>query len=276
MKKEFLLWIGTVLLGLTFFSCNPEFRKYSKYSRKGTISQKDSAAFFYYRQGDYERASFLFEELQAAYRGTARAKEILYHYSYAKFNSGQYVLSSYYFDQYVKLYPVDPKTPECTYMLAESYYRESAPSYLDQSYTQRAIQQFQLFINNYPYAKQIGEANARIKELRERLSKKAFNTAKLYYDLGRYKAAVTSFQVAMEEYPDSRYRERSMLYLVKSAFGLADNSVITKKRNRYLDAIDFYERFIDSYPNSVYRKEAENSYLKSKKGLGKLNAGESK
>jgi len=256
---------------MSMMSCSQAYREAGKMSRKGSLAEKDSAAFFYYRNGDYEKASFLFEELQPAYRGTTRAKEILYHYAYAKFNTGLYIVSSYQFDRYVKLFPADSKTPECTYMVAESYFRESAPSYLDQSFTTRAIEQYQLFINNYPDAQQIGEANARIKELRERLAKKEFDTAKLYYNLERYKAALTSFQTMMEEFPDSRYREESQLFLVRSAFKLAENSVISKKKNRYLDAIDHYERFVDSYPNSVYKKEAESTYIKIKKALGKFN-----
>lgn len=274
MNRGFLNLMGLLLALLLFASCNKEYRTYSQYSRKGSISQKDSAAFFYYKNGDYERAGFLFEELQAAYRGQERAKTILYHYAYAKFNSGLYVVSAYYFDQYAKLYPADPKTPECTYMVAESYYRESAPSYLDQSYTRQAIQQFQLFINNYPFAQQIGEANARINELRERLAKKQFDTAKQYFDREKYKAAVTSCQVMLEEFPDSRYREETRLYMLMAAFELAENSIPSKKRNRYLDAIDHYETFIDAYPNSVFKKEAENTFLKTKKALGRMTVDE--
>ncbi|MEO0896281.1 MAG: outer membrane protein assembly factor BamD [Bacteroidota bacterium] len=272
MMKRFLgiSLLAMVIMGM--MSCSAEYRTNAKYTRKGTLSQKDSAAFFYYRNGDYEKASFLFEELQPAYRGTGRAKDILYHYAYAKFNSGLYIVSSYQFDRYAKLFPADEKTPECTYMVAESFFRESAPSYLDQSFTKKAIEQYQLFINNYPDATQIGEANERIKELRERLAKKEFDTAELYFDLENYKAAVSSFQTMMEEYPDSRYREEAQLFLVRSAFQLAENSVQEKRKNRYLDAIDFYERFVDAYPNSVFKKDAENTYLKIKKALGKLSA----
>ncbi|MCI4667144.1 MAG: outer membrane protein assembly factor BamD [Bacteroidia bacterium] len=272
MKRGILNIAGLLMALLMLASCNEQYRTYSQYSRKGTLSQKDSAAFFFYKNGDYERASFLFEELQAAYRGQARAKEILYHYAYAKFNSGFYVISAYYFDQYAKLYPADPKTPECTYMVAESYYRESAPSYLDQSFTNQAIEQYQLFINSYPYATQIGEANARINELRERLAKKQFDTAVLYFNREKYKAAVTTCQVMLEEFPDSRYREETRLYMIKAAYELAENSITTKKKNRYLDAVDYYERFIDSYPNSVFKKDAESTYLKTKKALGKISA----
>jgi outer membrane protein assembly factor BamD len=78
----------------------------------------------------------------------------------------------------------------------------------------------------------------------------------------------------MQGYPDSRYREEAHYMLVRSAYNLAEMSIRSKKKNRYLDAIEWYEEFIDKYPNSVYKKEAENIYAKAKKGLGKLLAAE--
>jgi outer membrane protein assembly factor BamD len=276
MNKRIIIFFLAIAALLLFASCNKEYRTYAKYSRKGSISEKDSAAFFYYRNGDYEKASYLFEELQSAYRGSARAKDILYHYAYSKFNFGLYVVSAYYFDQYAKLYPADEKTPECTFMVGESYYREAAPYYLDQDYTRKAISQFQLYINNYPLSDQVKEANRRMTELRERLAMKSFETAKLYYKLESYKAAVTSFQVMMQEYPDSRYYEEAMLYLMKASFNLAEISVPSKKKNRYLDALDYYERFVDRYPSSVHAKEAESYFDKIKKALGRYSGEESK
>ncbi len=253
-------------------ACSPELRQYNTYTRKGSISEKDSAAFYFYKRGDYEKASILFEELQAAYRGSDRAKEIAYYYAQAKFKYGFYTVAAYYFEQYARLYPADPRTPECVYMVAESYYRESAPHYLDQTFTKKAINQFQLFMDTYPYVEQADEAQGRLYELRERLAKKDLEISRLYFNIGNYKAAVTSFKVTLEKFPDSRYREEAELFLFKSAVALAEQSTERRKKNRYLDAIDYYNRFIDRYPQSTYLKEAENLYIKAKRSLGKLNA----
>ena len=96
--------------------------------------------------------------------------------------------------------------------------------------------------------------------------------SRLYFNSGNYKAAVTSFKVTLEKFPDSRYREEAELFLFKSAVALAEQSTERRKKNRYLDAIDYYNRFIDRYPQSSYLKEAENLYIKAKRSLGKLNA----
>ena len=83
---------------MTFASCSKEYKKYTQWSRKGTISQKDSAAFYFYKRGEYDKASYLLEELRATYRGSERAKTVLYHYAYSKYNSGFYILGAHYFE----------------------------------------------------------------------------------------------------------------------------------------------------------------------------------
>lgn len=272
IQKQRLVGVSVlfILIGLLGGGCSQEYRTYNNYSRKGSLSERDSAAFFFYRQGNYEKAALLFEELQNDYRGSERAKEMLYYYAYSKYEFGLYIVGAYYFEQFYKLYPNDPRAAECLYMVAYCYFLESAPHYLDQEFTNRAINQFQLFINSFPYHERVADANESINQLRERLAHKSFETARLYYRLGKYRAAVTSFEVMMQDYPDSRYREEAQFLYFKSALLLAEVSTNRRKRNRYLDAVEYYERFIDKYPRSVFRKEAESLYQRARKGLEKL------
>jgi outer membrane protein assembly factor BamD len=265
--------LGLALL-LLLGGCSKEYRQYSQYSRKGTLAQKDSAAFYFYERGDYEKAAFLLEDLQAAYRGTDRARTILYHYASAKYHSHLYVVAAYYFEQYTQMFPADEKAEECTYMVAHCYYLESAPHYLDQEFTKKAISQFDLYLNAFPFGSKTDEAEKSMEELEERLAHKAFEAARLYYNLENYKAANTSFEAMIQEYPASRYREEAQYMRFKSAVSLAEISVRNKRKNRYLDALDLYEAFVDKYPNSTFLKEAESLYVKTKRELGTLMAEE--
>lgn len=274
MKNCLIVLLCVFTLGAGLSSCSKEYKKYTTYSRKGSISEKDSAAFYFYGRGDYEKASYLFEDLRPAYRGTDRAKTILYHYAYAKYKFGLYVVAGYYFDQYVKLYPNDDLTAECTFMVAYCNYLEAAPYYLDQTFADKAISDFQLFVNKFPDHEKVEESNRLMTDLRERKAQKSFETAKLYYKIQNYRAAVTSFEVMIQEYPDSRYREEAQFLWFKSAVLLADVSVASKKKNRYLDALDLHQKLVDKYPSGVYAKDAEDLYVKAKKNLGKILANE--
>lgn len=274
MKKQVTYWVGLFLGLLLWSGCSKEYQKYNQWSRKGTLAQKDSAAFYFYEREDYEKASFLLEELQGAYRGDTRAQTVLYHYAYAKYRVGLYVVGAYYFENYTQLYPNSEKTPECLFMVGYCYYLESAPYYLDQEYTKKAIQQLQLFINTYPRDENVERANELMVELRERLAHKAFANARLYHDIENYKAAVTALKIMIQEYPDSRYREEAEFLRFKSAALLAEVSTERRKKNRYLDALDLYQNFVDRYPGSPFLREAENLYIKAKRNLGRILAEE--
>lgn len=274
MKNSLIICLSIIIVGIGLQSCSKEYKKYNTWTRKGSISQKDSAAFYFYHRGDYEKAAYLFEDLRPAYRGTDRAKVILYHYAYSKYHFGLYVVAGHFFDQFVSLYPNDDLTAECTFMKAYCNYLEAAPYYLDQSFTDKAISDFQLFVNKFPDHDKVTESEKLMTELRERKAQKEFETAKLYYKIQNFRAAVTAFDVMIQEFPDSRYREEAQFLWYKSAVLLADVSIASKRKNRYLDALDLYQRLIDKYPSSVYLKEAESLFVKAKKNLGKIIAAE--
>lgn len=275
MKHLIKYSFGLMLMAGILASCSPELKKYNQYSRKGTLSEKDSAAFYFFEQGDCDKASYLLEELQGAYRGQPRAKDVLFTYCQAKYDCGFYIISAYYYEQFAKLYPNEPRTPEATFMVGYCYFLESAPYYRDQEFTNKAISQFQLFINSYPYHQRVEEATNLIIQMRERLAEKDFETATLYFTLENFKAAVTSFEVFISEFPDSRYREEAEYMRFASAYYLANISIASKKKNRFLDAIDYFEAFADKYPNSVFLKDGEKLYAKAKETLGKIRAEQS-
>ncbi|MCL4483118.1 MAG: outer membrane protein assembly factor BamD, partial [Bacteroidetes bacterium] len=88
---------------------------------------------------------------------------------------------------------------------------------------------------------------------------------KLYYDLGDYRASVISLSNSLKEYPDSKYREELMFYLLKSKYLLAENSIEEKKRERLNSELDEYYTFVDEFPKSKYRKEADKFFTSTKK-----------
>ncbi|MEM8901497.1 MAG: outer membrane protein assembly factor BamD [Bacteroidota bacterium] len=270
IRKVPLLLLSCVVVGLLSTSCSKDMRKFRKYSTKGDIAQKDSAAFFFYERGTYDKAGFLFEELLPIYGGRPRAEEVLYHLAYSKYKQKSYLLAAYHFEQYSKQYPKSARAEECLYMVAYCYYTQSDPFYLDQSSTRKAIDQFQYYLVNFPESERKADADSYLSELRERLAKKTLEQAYLYYNTEQFKGGVTAFEVFIQEYPDSRYREEAEFMIFKCTVSLADRSTERRKKNRYLDALDHYQNFVDRYPDSTYLKDAETIFAKAKKSLEKI------
>ena len=269
LKTYRLILLPALAVLLMLSACNKELRKYNNYARKGTIAERDSAAFYFYERESYEKAAYLFEELMRLGRGDARGPEYLYHFAYSKYKQGLFISASYYFNQFTAQYPNHPKTEEAAYMVAFCYYQQADPYYLDQSYTNKAIEQFQVFVNLYPGSPKVPEANVLIQNMWEKLAHKEFEQAQLYFKVENHKAAVDAFKVFMRSYPDSRYREEASFMLFKSSVKLADASTERRMKNRYLDALETYKKFTARYPNSVYLREAEGLYDKVQKYLNK-------
>ncbi len=260
MKKTGIYIVLSAVLFL-LFSCS----EYQKLLKSDNYELKYNKAREYYEKGDYYRSSTLLDELGSVYRGRAEAEEIHYMQAKCYFGNEEYSLAAYYFKTFSEMFPVSTKAEECDYMAAYCFYLLAPNSSLDQTYTLRGIQELQLFLDRYPGSSLQDTVNILVDNLYLRMETKAYNNAKMYFDIGDYKAAITALKNVLIDYPDTHYREHAMFYMVKSAFLLAQNSVNEKKKQRFKDTVEYYHAFIDRFPESRYVKEAEKIYSQAVK-----------
>src|SRR5690606_36712856 len=121
--------------------------------------------------------------------------------------------------------------------------------------------ELQLFVNIYPESERAEEDAELIQDLRDKPEKKAFDNAKLYYDMGKaddYRAAVIAFENVLKTYPDAKYAEEIEFLMTKSQYLYADNSYPNRQEERFNQAITYYNQFVAQYPDSKFRSEAYN------------------
>ena len=106
-------------------------------------------------------------------------------------------------------------------------------------------------------------------ELNERLDKKAYESAKLYYKMEDYLASRIAFRNVLKDDADNIYREDILYHIAMSSYKYAQLSVPAKQKERYLTFVDDYLNFIGELPDSHYRKELDSVYAKAQKALGK-------
>jgi outer membrane protein assembly factor BamD len=99
-------------------------------------------------------------------------------------------------------------------------------------------------------------ANGLIDEMRRKLELKSFTQGELYYKIGQYQAAVTSFQNTLKDFPESKKVEEIRFLILKSSFILASNSIYEKQAERYNETIAHYNTFVKKHPNSKWKKDA--------------------
>lgn len=270
MKKTLCIGVVTLLL---FNSCAHEFNQVYKstdYRYKYEYAKECFAS------GKYMRAVTLLQDLIIPEKGSRDAQECLYMLGMAEYCSKDYVTASETFSRYVKSYPRGYYAEMARFYIGQSLYMNAPEPRLDQSQTVQAISAFQEYLDLYPDAKLKETAQKRLFALQDKLIEKEYLSAKLYYDLGsyfgncleggnNYEACIVTAQNALKDYPYTNRREDFATLIMKSKFELAQQSVESKKMERYQDAEDECYGFINEYPDSKERKKAEEMIEKCKK-----------
>ena len=252
MNKSFFC----LILVIGFASCS----QFEKLRKSSDYQLKYRKAFEYYRAGDFVRAGQLFDDISAIYRSTNRADTLAYYQAMSYFKQKDYLTASHYFSQHHKEQRQSPFAEECEYLTGYCFYKQSPRAQLDQANTYAAIETFQLFLRLHPDSQFAEDAEKYLAEMKDKLVDKSYLTAKLYYNLGQYKASIIALNNSLDDYPETKYREELMYLLLKSSYLLAENSVPLKKKERFQSAVDEYYSFIGEFPQSQYTKEAQRMY----------------
>lgn len=228
--------------------------------------------------GKYQRAATLLQDLIIPEKGSQDAQECLYMLGMAEYKNMDYETASETFKKYVKTYPRGDYAELAEYYAGQSLYMSTPEPRLDQTETVNAINAFQEYLDLYPDAKMKEDAQNKLFALQDKLVKKELYSAELYYNLGtyfgncmgddggnNYEACIVTSQNALKDYPYTKLRENFATLIMKSKFHLAEQSVESKKMERYQDAEDECYGFLNEYPDSKEKKTAEEYIAKCKK-----------
>lgn len=243
----FFIFIGLILLS----SCNPT----QKIIKSEDTEYKYDKAVEFYENEKYDRAMPVIEHLMPKFSYTDKGEELYFMYAMSHYKVRDYILAGYYLKKFTSKYPTSSKAEEALFLSAMCYVHESPNYSLDQTDTRNAINELQLFLNRFPNTEKKDTCNEVIDRLNLKLERKEYEKSKLYFKTENYKAAVVSIKANLEIYPNTVFKEELMYMLVKAGFLLADNSISSKKLERYEDTIKSYRNFAKSFPESDYLKE---------------------
>ena len=231
--------------------------EYQKALKSDDVAVKNEAANKKYEAGKYIKAIRLYEQIAPAYKGKPSAERMFYFYSMSLYKSKQYYLAGYQLENFVATYPRSEKKEEAAFYAAECFYKLSPAYSLDQTDTDKALDKMQRFIDIYPNSEFLPQANAYVKELREKLEKKAFEIAKQYNTISDYKGALKALENFLADYPGTPFKEQALYYRFDSAYKLAINSIDSKKEERLNYAKTTYANFVKHNGQSEYKEQAD-------------------
>ncbi len=217
-----------------------------------------------YDDEDYLDAITEFQAILLQYPGSKINDDAQFYLGMSYYNEEQYILAAYEFSKLIREIPASPYVSEAQFMLANSYYELSPDYRLDQTYTEKAVKEFQAYIDFFPTSPKVKEAEQKIDELHNKLAHKDFATAVLYEKMDYYFAAIEYFTSVINKYYDTEYAPKALLKRIEVHLRLHDKKNAKKDiktfLNRYPDRKDELEKVKDLIKKNFPEEEFNENY----------------
>ena len=236
------------------------------------VDAKYAAAFEYFNQGKYQRASQLFESLSALTNGTDRGDTVQYYWGLSNYRYRDYYTAETNFTNFIATYPLSPFAPDAGFFRIDCLFRQTLRYELDQKPTRNALSAIARYLVENPDSPYRPLCENMTTELNGRLDRKAYENARLYYKMEDYQAASVALRNVLKDNSENIYREDILYYIAMSSYKYASMSVQNKQKERYLIFVDDYLNFVGEYPESSYRGELDGLYKRAQRALGRNTA----
>ncbi len=267
MKRNTIILIVVSAVATAMFpSCKSQ---YEALLNSNDADAKYEAAFQYYNNGKFSKAASLFESLSMLTNGTERDDTVQYYWGMSNYRFKDYYTAETNFERFVENFPRSPFTPEARFLRLDCLYRSTYRYELDQSPTYKAMNAISEYMKEFPNSTHIGTCSLMMEDLQGRLDTKAYEAAKLYYNMEDYLASRVAFRNILKDNSENMFREEILYYTAMSSYKYAHMSVHKKQKERYLTFVDDYLNFIGEIPASKYRKELDVLYRRAQRALGK-------
>jgi outer membrane protein assembly factor BamD len=248
----------------------------SKSRNKGKVNFESFKQYYekamkYYNNKAYLSAARIFEELYPLSIGTPLGDTILFLFADSYYQNHDYQMAAFHFRDYTRKYPGSERTELAALNAVKAMYYNSPDYNLDQLVTNMAIDEINLFIQQYPYSKYIEECNEILDEMREKLAKKDMELVRMYFDIGYYEATQITAQNFLKTYSSSKYAPEVLYLLIKNNYDFARKSVDNKKYNRYKECLDAFETMQNQYPENHFLAESKKIATEVENQIKKLN-----
>jgi len=243
---------------------------------------------------NHDAAVLALEPMMFSTRATALEDQVLFSLATAYYESEQYLLASEIYRRLLQQTPGSRFARDAQMQLAKSF-EQLSPAYdLDQEYTVKAINEFQLYLDLYPspnttqlaadvemysellklkpdnaeyrtkYERAKADLDSRlapgkyctnaIAQLREKLARNRYSIAQQYAQMKKYRAASMYYDLLIRYFPDTVYQEKAWR-------GKIDVAV---QRKKWFEARQTIEQYLQKFPeqreaiDGIYKKVLAN------------------
>jgi outer membrane protein assembly factor BamD len=124
------------------------------------------------------------------------------------------------YQRFLELYPQNERADEAHYYLAMSYFRQADTPDRDQSFTRKALDEFDLLLTQMPDSQYAADARERRLVARRKLAEKELYVGTFYFSRNNYGAAVARFNTLLSLYGGAGFDDQALYYLGESLWQL--------------------------------------------------------
>jgi len=242
LRKKAVFLLVVLLLGM-LSACNKERVNFESM----TAPEQLSYARGLFNKKKYLKAKMQFSLLVLNNPGSTIVEEAQFFLAESSYHLKEYILAIAEYEKLIRSLPESPYVDNARYKIGMCYYKLAPKYHLDQEYTNKAIMQFDMFIEEYPDSELRVQVEARRQACHDRLAQKEYKTGELYRKMSYNRAAIISYDAVIQEYSSSRYVDDSLYWKAECH----------RKIMEYEDAIQAYQKLILRYPDSPLVEKAK-------------------
>lgn len=171
-------------------------------------------------QGDYERASKKFGELDKEHPYTEWARKANLMDTYTKYKSGDYDGAIVSAKRYMALHPASEDAAYAQFLLGMSYYNQIPDVERDQERTRKALNELDDVARKWPKSEYADAAREHAQVARDQLAGKEVAIGRFYLNQRNYVAAINRFKVVVQDYQQTRHVEEALARLAEAYMSL--------------------------------------------------------
>ena len=179
----------------------------------------------------YLQAQADFKQVVVRGTGTELGDDAQYYLAESYYRNEEYMEAIAEYEKLTRRMAFSSFVEDARYKICEAYRIESPKYFHDQGYTEKALERFQEFLDDYPNSNYVENVLESITLLREKMGLKLYETGVLYMKMDEYESAKMTFDRVI-----SMYYDTEVIYQAHqgAVIALAKNGEISEATN-YLE-----------------------------------------
>jgi outer membrane protein assembly factor BamD len=207
------------------------------------VDQVMTRAMRSFEKGRYVDALDRFTRMSLDYAGSSLMDSVRYMEAECQYQLDEYLLAVDLYQELVTRYPTSPLVGDARLRTADCWFELSPHYALDQTYTMRAIDEYQSLLDDFADSPHRAMAEERIAACRHKLALKDMRSAELYFKMEQWPAAVLYFNDVLETWYDQPdVMERALFFKALSQL----------RMKRMADARATFEEYLSTWPDGEH------------------------